>query len=325
MRLKQHCSEATKDKWSIEEDSITSFSSLSQSDHFNTILKEFGRSIEDLKRVIIRSLDDLKESLVLIDAVQRLGLDHYFREEVQIVLERHCLGYEPNNYPTLKEASLLFRLLWQHGHYVPTGIFGNFIDDKRKFHEILAKDINGLMELYEASQLLDTSNEEILLEAATFSSQHLYERVKNVEDSYYEVVSNTLEYPSQKSITKFTARRFLKDLKEIYTWVKPVKELAKMEFGIAQQKHREELHQISKWWKGLDLTEELKFARNQPLKWYAWTMASLEGPQLSEARIDLTKAISFIYVIDDIFDVYGTQDQLILFTQALNRYSLNFI
>ena len=68
------------------------------------------------------------------------------------------------------------------------------------------------------------------------------------------------------------------------------------------------------------MADELKYARNQPLKWFTWSMAMLTDPSLSEERIELTKAISFIYVIDDIFDVYGTIDDLTLFTEAVNRY-----
>ena len=46
----------------------------------------------------------------------------------------------------------------------------------------------------------------------------------------------------------------------------------------------------------------------------------LTGPSFSDQRIDLTKPISFIYLIDDIFDVYGTLDELTLFTEAVTRY-----
>lgn len=75
-----------------------------------------------------------------------------------------------------------------------------------------------------------------------------------------------------------------------------------------------------RWWKELGLAKELKFARDQPVKWYIWSMACLTDPKLSEERVELTKPISFIYLIDDIFDVYGTLDELILFTEAVNRY-----
>ena len=80
------------------------------------------------------------------------------------------------------------------------------------------------------------------------------------------------------------------------------------------------LFNFYRWWTELDLANELKYARNQPLKWYIWSLACLSDPTLSEERVELTKPISFIYIIDDIFDVYGTLDELTLFTEVVSRY-----
>ncbi|XP_039134896.1 (3S,6E)-nerolidol synthase 1-like [Dioscorea cayenensis subsp. rotundata] len=48
-------------------------------------------------------------------------------------------------------------------------------------------------------------------------------------------------------------------------------------------------------------------------------------PHHSKCRIELTKAIAFIYIIDDIFDVYGTLDELSVFTQAINKWDISAI
>lgn len=77
---------------------------------------------------------------------------------------------------------------------------------------------------------------------------------------------------------------------------------------------------MGRWWTELGLANELKYARNQPLKWYIWSLACLTDPTLSEERVEFTKPISFIYLIDDIFDVYGTLDELTLFTEVVSRY-----
>lgn len=62
------------------------------------------------------------------------------------------------------------------------------------------------------------------------------------------------------------------------------------------------------------------FARDQPLKWYICSLAFLTDPDFSEERVDLTKSISFIYLIDDIYDLYGSLQELRLFTKAIQRY-----
>ena len=72
----------------------------------------------------------------------------------------------------------------------------------------------------------------------------------------------------------------------------------------------------------MGLIKELKFARDEPIKWYTWAMACLTDPRLSEERIELTKPLSLVYNIDDIFYVYGSKDELTLFAHAVKRYSL---
>lgn len=80
----------------------------------------------------------------------------------------------------------------------------------------------------------------------------------------------------------------------------------------------------NRWWNDLGLAQELTLARNEPLNWYLFPMAGLTDPSLSEQRIELTKPIALIFLIDDIFDVYGKLDELILFTEEVNRYKWIF-
>uniref|UniRef100_K4CX74 Terpene synthase metal-binding domain-containing protein n=1 Tax=Solanum lycopersicum TaxID=4081 RepID=K4CX74_SOLLC len=82
-----------------------------------------------------------------------------------------------------------------------------------------------------------------------------------------------------------------------------------MEYSITEEIHQHELTQVSRWWRRLGLAEELKLLRDQPLKWYTWPMAVLEDPKKSQERIELAKCISFVYVIDDIFYVYGSVEE----------------
>ncbi|KAK7836595.1 (3S,6E)-nerolidol synthase 1 [Quercus suber] len=60
---------------------------------------------------------------------------------------------------------------------------------------------------------------------------------------------------------------------------------------------------LARRWKDLSLANELKFARDQPLKWYMWPMACLSDPISSEQRVELTKPLALLYIIDDIFDI----------------------
>ncbi|KAJ6725330.1 (3S6E)-NEROLIDOL SYNTHASE 2 CHLOROPLASTIC/MITOCHONDRIAL-LIKE [Salix viminalis] len=66
------------------------------------------------------------------------------------------------------------------------------------------------------------------------------------------------------------AKNFFND--EPNGWISELQELAKTEFKMVKSRHQLEVVEISKWWKDLGLSKEMKFARDQPLKWYTWSI-----------------------------------------------------
>jgi (3S)-linalool synthase len=67
----------------------------------------------------------------------------------------------------------------------------------------------------------------------------------------------------------------------------------------------------------LGLVHEIPLVRDQVLKWYMWAVTVLQGFSFSQYRVEITKIISFVYVVDDIFDLVGTPEELSLFTNAI--------
>lgn len=67
----------------------------------------------------------------------------------------------------------------------------------------------------------------------------------------------------------------------------------------------------------MDMSKNLAFARESPMEWFICSMAILSNPSFSKYRVALAKSIAFIYIIDDIYDVYGTIDQLAAFSEAI--------
>jgi (3S)-linalool synthase len=67
-----------------------------------------------------------------------------------------------------------------------------------------------------------------------------------------------------------------------------------------------------RWWVDLGLSQEIPAARDQVLKWYMWSMTILEGFSFSRYRVEATKVISMVYIVDDIFDLVATQEELSL-------------
>ncbi|PWA36188.1 (3S,6E)-nerolidol synthase 2 [Artemisia annua] len=259
--------------------------------------------------------------LDMVDALQKLCIHHHYEEEIGLILKSlYTKMLNNDDYKhdkSLYEVSLSFRILRQEGYYVSADVFANFKQKDGKFDQEITQDIKGLIALYEASHL-SMEGEQILKEASDFSSGALKEMVPSLDQDQAMIVTNTLQHTYQRTSSTFMVKKFMK----VYNGT-PMWELAQLELTKVQSLHRTEVDQISRWWKGLGLAQELKLARNQPLHWYLWPMASLTDLRFSEQRVELTKPIAFIFLIDDIFDVYGTLDQLVILTQAVNRWESN--
>ena len=76
---------------------------------------------------------------------------------------------------------------------------------------------------------------------------------------------------------------------------------------------------IIRWWKNLDFSHKLPFARDRVVECYFWILGVYFEPEYILARRILTKVIAMTSVIDDIYDVYGTIEELEIFTSAVER------
>lgn len=69
----------------------------------------------------------------------------------------------------------------------------------------------------------------------------------------------------------------------------------------------------------MGLADKLSFARDRLMESFFWTIGMVYEPQYRYAIKELTKVASLITVIDDVYDVYGTLEELELFTDAVER------
>ncbi|XP_043719665.1 (3S,6E)-nerolidol synthase 1-like [Telopea speciosissima] len=299
---------------------------------------------EEIRRILGEVVDEPLECMMMVDALQRLCIDYHFEDEIKIFLDKLLLYYgscfkSTDDKVELHEIALHFRLLRQAGYFVPTSVFESFKDKKGEFKQELSEDTRGLTSLYEASHFGMEGEDTLLLDEANyFSHKHPTAAKMSTTTAKMEleagllarVVDDTLEHPFHKNLARFKARHYYYDLVSsthhgTYGWSSLVLELARMDHNMLQSLYNQELLQIFTWWREVGLSQELKFARDQPLKWYLWSITALPDPKYSQLRMELTKPISLVYIIDDIFDVRGTLQELILFTEAVNRWETTTI
>ncbi|ESW31214.1 hypothetical protein PHAVU_002G219300 [Phaseolus vulgaris] len=303
----------------------------------NIHIPKSGKVRDDLQIRHAKALEEVKQGLLgnarksadhglfMVDSIQRLGIEHHFEEEIEAILKRKQLmlrvnSHKGNDYQELSEVALQFRLLRQEGYYIHADIFDKFLDNKGKLKFTFCEDINGLVALFEASQL-SIEGEDNLHEAEESSRQYLNMWLSRFHDHpQVKVVADSLRYPFHKSLPRFISINSLQSQKT--EWTSSLKELSRIDADMISSLHLKEIFAVSKWWKELGLANGLTFARDEPIKWYMWPMECLPDPRLSEARIEITKPISLVYILDDIFDFCANIDELILFTEAVKRWDM---
>ncbi|KAJ0984441.1 hypothetical protein J5N97_002797 [Dioscorea zingiberensis] len=82
---------------------------------------------------------------------------------------------------------------------------------------------------------------------------------------------------------------------------------------------------LAQQWRELGLAKKLPFARDRPLECFLWTVGLFPEPNFSECRIEVAKAVAILLVLDDVYDSYGCLDELILFTDAVQRWDIQAI
>ncbi|XP_039008959.1 probable terpene synthase 12 [Hibiscus syriacus] len=295
-------------------------------DHADVIYKERAAKLEQELRFAINDEDAEPLNLLeLIDDIQRLGLGHRFEMDIDRALWKFVSsddGGVATEY-SLHAAALRFRLLRQHGYHVSQDVFEAFKDNKGNFKECLGKDVKGMLSLYEASHLA-FEGEDLLDEALVFSRMHLMDLhgVSSSEQGSLEEVSHALELPLHQRMLRLEARWYIEAYSRRAT-VNPTQlELAKLDFNMVQSTHQEDLKEMARWWTSRGLASKLNFARDRLMECFFWSIGVVSEPEFGNCRKCLTKVASMVTIIDDVYDVYGTLDELELFTDAVRRWDV---
>ncbi|KAK6156765.1 hypothetical protein DH2020_011013 [Rehmannia glutinosa] len=287
-------------------------------------MKRAYELIFQVNKMLDEEILDAVQQLEFIDDLQRLCLSYHFEDKIKHILNRiylehkyNCKNYEMDLYSTALE----FRLLRQHGFRVSQDVFDCFKNDKGDFKSSHGEDTKGLLQLYEASFLL-TQGEKTLELAKEFASNFLKKKLEddegnignNIHDEHLSSLWRVPRVNARWCIDEYEKRQ---DMKPI------VLELAKLDFNIVQATNQQELKHLSRWWKQTSLVEMLPFARDRLVECYLWTVGGLLfEPQNGHARIMVAKVNALITVIDYVFDVYGTLEELQAFNNAIQRWDI---
>ncbi|KAJ9685395.1 hypothetical protein PVL29_017433 [Vitis rotundifolia] len=290
----------------------------------------YTRQLEKLKgdvKIMLGQVGEPLHQLEIIDSLQRLGIHYHFGEEIKRILHSIYNNYNRNDKwknGDLYATALEFRLLRQHGYHVPQDVFPIFINKMGTVKPWLNEDIKGILCLYEASYL-SVEGENILEEARDFTRNFLEEYLERTVDQndLTAIINHAMELPLHWRMLRLEARWFI-DVYERSQGMNPILlELAKLDYNMVQATYQEDLKHASMWWSSTRLPEKSSFARDRLVENFLWAVGFIFEPQFGYCRRMLTKLISLITTIDDVYDVYGTLDELELFTDAVDRWDIN--
>ncbi|CAM8991640.1 unnamed protein product [Rhodiola kirilowii] len=298
----------------------------------NYIVEKFKKQMEEMKQqvlVMVGCVSDEGEQLELIDDLQRLGVAYHFEKEIRTMLYKiYYTNYVFNDDKSalddadLCRTALACRLFRQHGFAVPQDVLKPFLDDTGKFKSSLCADIKGLMSLYEASYLA-TDGEDIMEEAWTFATANLSKLKK--EDAYLDTLAaRALDMPLHWRNGRSESRWFIDE-----AYVKKPKmsqlllKFAKLDFNIVQAIYLEELRDLSRWWTNLGFEKDLSFARDALVVSYLWGMIGSPDPHYGIWRRAVGSIIALISSVDDVYDLYGTLEEVELLTDTIHRWDVD--
>ncbi|KAL8091193.1 hypothetical protein AgCh_040338 [Apium graveolens] len=268
------------------------------------------------------------EKLTLINAIERLGVGYHFSEHIENMLaEMHKAHSKLESYEKydLFTTSLYFRILRQHGYKVTSEIFNKYKEVDGKFSEALTRDPEGLLSLYEAAHLR-THGEAVLDDALDFTRYHLKSMVLSLDcDSLAKQVKHALEQPLHKGIARMEAKHFILFYEESPSKNNVLLRFAKLDFNLVQMLYKQELSQVISWWSDIDIESKLPQFRSRAVEGYVWAVSNLFEPRYALGRIIFTKMILVISITDDLYDAYGTMDELNTYTKASERFDVDCI
>ncbi|CAI9270057.1 unnamed protein product [Lactuca saligna] len=242
---------------------------------------------EELRRLIINVNMDSNAKLCLINSVYRLGLRYMFREEIECQLDKLFkeLNMEDYDQADLHTVSTNFQVFRQHGYNLSCDVFNKFKDHSSE------------------AQLVDV--------------------VDTLEGNLARQVRHALRSSFHRGMHIVEARLYFSNYEKECSTYDSLSKLANTHFNYLQQLHKEELCIFTKWIKDMEFKTITPYVRDRIPEVYLWAIAIFSDPDYSQSRIVLAKMVQLILVLDDIYDAYGTIEELRILTSAINSWEIN--
>ncbi|XP_044964596.1 tau-cadinol synthase-like isoform X1 [Hordeum vulgare subsp. vulgare] len=271
--------------------------------------------------MLFKSCSCTMERIILLDSVQRLGIDHHFKKQVDIALNQ-IFEDEFSSF-SLHQVALRFGLLRRHGLWVSpvyhADVFNKFKNEDGSFRTDITNDPKGLLYLYNAAHLL-VHGETSLEEAISFARHHLELMRETLKSPLAEQVKRALRVPLSRTLKRVETLHYISEYKHEERHNPTLLELAKLDFNLLQHVHLKELKYLTRWWHDFYTCVGLNYARDRLVEGYIWCYAVYHEKEFALSRIFLTKQLMLISLMDDTYDAHATIEECRQLNAAIQRW-----
>ncbi|XP_054814454.1 ent-kaur-16-ene synthase, chloroplastic-like [Prosopis cineraria] len=291
---------------------------------------------------------DVHAQLHLVDCLEKLGIDRHFQHEIQSVLDEIYRLWQQEDDDIFLEPvtyAMAFRLLRLHGYDISSEEMNHFSEDK--FCNTLQgylKDVGAILELHKSSQIVLHSNDSVLEEQSFWTGKFLEEYLSSSSDNAHKPfhkidheIRYAVRFPYHTSLDRILNRTSIENykvdekriLKTSYSHLdlatsKNMLELAVQDFNHGLSMYQKDLQQFNKWFmeSGLD---KLHFAVSKTKLGYSFMTAAggHSWSELNEARLAWAKNGLLVYVADDLYDVWGSQEEQIHLLGLMEKWDVD--
>ncbi|XP_020103574.1 ent-kaur-16-ene synthase, chloroplastic-like [Ananas comosus] len=292
-------------------------------DYLHAVLRRFGSSVPTVYPFEIHT------QLCMVDTLEKLGISRQFTFEIRTILDRiyRCwLENDEELSSDMATCAMAFRLLRMNGFDVSSDGLSRFAE-AHNFHNSLQghlKDMKTVLEFHKASQIKISDCEQVLDKLGSWSSSLLKEEISSNSKHSSPVISQeadyVLKFPFYANLERLEHKRniehfdvanyqILKTSYKSFCTSDDLLKLAVEDFSSCQSIYRKELQHLQSWVRENRL-DQLGFARDKLTYCYLSAAATLYSPELTDARISWAKNGVLTTVVDDFFDIGGSQEEL---------------
>eukprot|EP01018_Ginkgo_biloba_P029635 Gb_38697 [translate_table: standard] len=309
-------------------------------DFLTTILNKFSNCVPCVYPI------DLLQCLLMVDNVERLGIDQHFQKQIKMFLDYVYRYWNEKGIDLGKErligdlnpTALGLRTLRLHRYNVSSDVLENFKDENRGFFCSIGqslRDVRSMLNLYRASYVA-FPEEKVMEDARIFPTEYLkaITKCEVLSDKNLSTEVTTLEYPWKCSVPRWEARNHIDVYGTDDAWLhknlfrmsyvsnQKMLELATLDFNIVHSQHQTELKLLSRWWIESGMSEVTVF-RHRHVELYFGALVGTFEPEYSASRISFGKICAVLIILDDLYDTYGTIEEVKVFDEGMKIWDVS--